>query len=61
LTHKELAGSPQFTAYLHDWNFSAQPGDDLFAFNPPEGAVKIKFLPVKAPGKPEKPKQGEKP
>jgi hypothetical protein len=62
LTHKELPGSPQFTAYLHDWDFSSQLGDDLFAFTPPEGAAKIKFLPVKAPaGKPEKPKQGEKP
>jgi hypothetical protein len=64
LTHKQLTGSPQWSAYLSDWNFSSQLADELFAFTPPEGAEKIKFLPVKTaqalkPG-PEKKKEGGK-
>ena len=58
LTHKQLPGSPQWTAYLSDWNFAPQLADDLFVFTPPEGAEKIEFLPVKAaraqPGGPQK-------
>jgi hypothetical protein len=48
LTHKQTAGSPQWSAYLTDWNFSPQLADDLFVFTPPPGAEKIDFLPVKA-------------
>jgi len=48
LTHKNLPGSPQWTAYLSDWNFSPQLNDNLFAFTPPQGAAKIKFVPVQA-------------
>jgi hypothetical protein len=62
LTHKKLPGSPQWTAYLTDWNFSPQLPDALFAFTPPQGAEKIKFIPVKAgqapKSKPQKKKQG---
>jgi hypothetical protein len=50
LTHKELRGSPQWTAYLYDWNFSPQLSDELFVFTPPQGAEKIEFLPVKSVG-----------
>lgn len=64
LTHKNLPGSPQWTAYLSDWNFSPQLNDNLFVFTPPQGAEKIKFVPVqagKAPElKPEKKKKGGK-
>ena len=64
LTHKQLPGSPQWTAYLFDWNFSPQLPDDLFAFTPPQGAEKIKFIPVQAgqtpKSKPEKKKKGGK-
>ncbi len=59
LTHKELPGSPQWTACLSDWNFSPQLTDDSFAFTPPEGAEKIKFLPVKA-AQPQKSAPGKK-
>ena len=64
LTHKNLPGSPQWTAYLSDWNFSPQFPENLFAFTPPPGAEKIKFVPVPAgqapkPG-PEKKKKGGK-
>lgn len=62
LTHKDLAGSPQWVAYLYDWNFSPQVPDNLFAFNPPQGAEKIKFVPVQAAQAPQapKPKPSEK-
>ena len=59
LTHKQLAGSPQWTAYLSDWNFSPQLSDSLFAFTPPQGAQKIKFVPVAAAQAP-KPKPAKK-
>jgi hypothetical protein len=64
LNHKDLPGSPQWIAYLSDWNFSPQLSDSLFAFSPPQGAEKIKFVPVQAAqvpkSKPEKKKKGGK-
>jgi len=64
ITYKKLEGSPQWTAYLSDWNFSPQLNANLFAFTPPPGAEKIKFLPVEASQtpkqEPEKKKQGGK-
>jgi hypothetical protein len=63
LTHKQLPGSPQWTAYLSDWNFAPPLADDLFVFTPPEGAEKIEFLPVKGaqaqPSGPQKNKGGQ--
>ena len=47
ITQKKLPDSPQWTAYLFDWNLAPSLGDDLFAFTPPAGAQKIKFMPVK--------------
>lgn len=44
LTDKSVAGSPQMTAALTDWNVAPQLAADLFAFNPPPGAQKIAFL-----------------
>jgi hypothetical protein len=64
LTQKKLPGSPQWTAYLTDWNFSPQLPDSLFVFTPPPGSAKVKFMPVKssqdAKPKPEKQKRGGK-
>ncbi len=64
ITYKKLDGSPQWTAYLSDWNFSPQLNANLFAFTPPPGAEKIKFLPVEATQapkqEPEKKKKGGK-
>jgi hypothetical protein len=64
VTHKELSGSPQWIAYLRDWNFSPQLPDELFVFTPPQGAEKIEFLPVQttqAPKpRPEKKQKGGK-
>jgi hypothetical protein len=59
LTHKQLPGSPQWTAYLSDWNFAPQLSDSLFVFTPPQGAQKIKFIPVQAAQAP-KPKPAKK-
>ena len=47
ITQKKLPDSPQWTAYLSDWNLAPSLADDLFAFTPPAGAQKIKFMPVK--------------
>lgn len=58
------AASPQWTAYLRDWNLTAQLSDNLFIFTPPAGAKKIDFLPASkaAPPKAAPPKKtkGEK-
>lgn len=64
MNYKTLDGSPQWTAYLSDWNFSPQFNDNLFVFTPPQGVEKIKFVPVQAgeapKPKPEKQKKGGK-
>ena len=57
LNHKNLPASPQWTAYLSDWNFAPQLNDNLFAFTPPQGAEKIKFIPVQAGQAPQQKKQ----
>jgi hypothetical protein len=61
LNHKNLPASPQWTAYLSDWNFAPQLNDNLFAFTPPQGTEKIKFIPVQAGQAPKSgPKQQKK-
>jgi hypothetical protein len=60
MNYKTLPASPQWTAYLSDWNLSPQLNDSLFVFSPPQGAEKIKFIPAQtsqAP-KPKKQKKG---
>jgi len=59
MTAKQAPGSPAWMAYLYDWNLSPQLQDNLFVFTPPEGAQKIKFVPVKA-GQLPNPKPAEK-
>lgn len=56
---KQAPGSPEWMAYLYDWNLAPQLQDNLFVFTPPEGAQKIKFIPVKT-GPGHKPKPGKK-
>jgi hypothetical protein len=60
MTNKRSTGSPQWSAYISDWNFSPQLPDELFVFTPPQGAEKIKFLPVQTakPGSKKKKKGG---
>jgi hypothetical protein len=53
-THKKLEGSPQWIAYLSDWNVSPVLEDSLFNFAAPSGVKKIRFVPVQkdaTPGK----------
>jgi hypothetical protein len=47
MTAGKESGSPAWMAYLYDWNLAPQLQDNLFVFTPPEGAQKIKFIPVK--------------
>ena len=47
ITQKEFPGSPQWSAYLYDWNFSPKFSSNLFAFKPPAGAAKIRFISLK--------------
>jgi len=58
VTRKKLPASPQWTAYLSDWNFSPVFADNFFSFVPPAGALKIEFLPVKSSATPA-PKKGK--
>ena len=46
INFKNDEGSPQFTAYFYDWNFSPSLTDETFSFSPPEGAKQIEFLKV---------------
>jgi hypothetical protein len=71
ITQKKLLGSPQWTAYLTDWNLTPQLADSRFTFTPPSGSHQIEFLPpakiAKAKPKPKtksksrSKKQGEQP
>jgi hypothetical protein len=58
ITQKQLPGSPQWTAYLSDWNLAPTLADTLFTFTPPADAQKIKFMPVKKAETPA-PKKGK--
>ncbi len=49
ITQKNLPASPQWTAYLQDWNISPQLKPGLFTFEAPPGARKIKFVPAISP------------
>ncbi len=45
-TLKKMEGSPQWIAYLSDWNTSVMLEDGLFNFIVPPGVKKIKFVPA---------------
>jgi hypothetical protein len=59
-TLKKLEGSPQWTAYLSDWNTPVMLKESLFDFVVPPGVHKIKFVPAKQTLGTEK-EQGGKP
>lgn len=48
ITSKWITGAPQFTAVFADWDTSAQLEDALFDFEPPPGAEKIGFIPLRS-------------
>ncbi len=49
ITYKQEAGHPQFAARLDRWNLSPVLPDSLFAFSPPRGSERIRFLTVATP------------
>jgi hypothetical protein len=64
ITQKLLPGSPQWTAYLGDWNLSPELADTLFTFTAPAEARKIQFIPPSAgevKTTPRSKKKGKKP
>ncbi|WP_167495768.1 MULTISPECIES: DUF2092 domain-containing protein [Desulfosediminicola] len=44
ITSKWVAGAPQYTAVLSDWNTSAEVDDSHFSFSPPPEAEEIGFI-----------------
>jgi hypothetical protein len=48
VTYKQQPGEPQYTAVLQSFTRLETVADDVFAFQPPEGAKRIGFLPLKA-------------
>ena len=44
ITSKDVAGMPQFSVVLTDWDLSATFGDRFFEFQPPRDATKIDFM-----------------
>ncbi len=44
ITHDALPHSPQWSAFLTDWNLAPQLEDSLFAYTPAQGAEKIEFV-----------------
>jgi hypothetical protein len=44
ITYISETGQPQFWADLSDWNLAPEISDALFAFTPPNGAERIRFL-----------------
>jgi hypothetical protein len=43
ITYKNDPAIPQFEAHLSDWDFAPHTPDEMFVFDPPDGARKIAF------------------
>ena len=57
ITYKEQPGHPQYTAFLKNWNLSAQTSDSAFVLTPPAQAKKTAFaspVPATQPASAEK-------
>jgi len=50
ITTKDLAGWPQFTLVVRDWNLAPSFGDSRFSFVPSAGARQIEFLQLNQTG-----------
>jgi hypothetical protein len=46
VTLKKQPNAPRLTVVFADWDFKPGLADSLFAFDPPEGSLKIEFLPA---------------
>jgi hypothetical protein len=44
ITYVGEPGRPQFRADLLDWEFGVKLSDELFRFEPPRGAERVKFV-----------------
>lgn len=52
LTSKKVAGEPQFTVIIRNWELAPKLTNQEFSFTPPKGAKKIEFLKLSAEAKP---------
>ena len=43
VTYRSLPGRPIFIAELSDWDFSIQPADRDFVFQPPAGVTQVEL------------------
>ncbi len=48
LTSKKVAGEPQFTVLIRNWDLAPKLTNQEFSFTPPKGAKKIEFLQLSA-------------
>ena len=48
LTSKKVAGEPQFTVLIRNWDVAPKLTNQEFSFTPPKGAKKIEFLQLTA-------------
>ena len=48
LTSKKVAGEPQFTVLIRNWDVAPKLTNSEFSFTPPKGAKKIEFLQLTA-------------
>ena len=48
LTSKKVAGEPQFTVLIRNWDMAPKLTNSEFSFTPPKGAKKIEFLQLTA-------------
>jgi hypothetical protein len=47
ITYKKLPGAPKYSVTFAAWNLNAALPDSVFAFEPPPGATRVEFEPVK--------------
>ena len=52
IVYKDAPGSPEYTAYLSDWNLNADLPDGRFEFKPPAGAKRVDFAVHTSPSQP---------
>jgi hypothetical protein len=46
ITSKWVAGAPQLTTFLNNWDASTPIKESIFSFKAPDTAEKIEFLPA---------------
>jgi hypothetical protein len=46
ITTLDVAGAPQFSVEMSNWNLAPAISEDTFRFVPPPGAIQVEFLPL---------------